>query len=104
MVETFDRLGDSGGSRLKSVDGYVLAVTGLHEETQEEDLLDTFGEHGEIKNFVLNLDRRTGYVKGYALVEFGALEEAKKTIREFDGKEVSGRKVRVDWAFKKQSQ
>ena len=62
---------------------------------------DTFGEHGEIKNCVMNLDRRTGYVKGYALLEYEKSDEAKKTIQAFNGKEVAGKAVKVDWAFKK---
>ena len=72
MTEKYDTLeaGETGGPHLKSVDGYVIAVTGLHEETQEEDLIDNFSNVGEIKNCVLNLDRRTGYVKGYALLEY----------------------------------
>jgi RNA-binding protein 8A len=65
----------------------VLALAGLNEEATEEDLIDRFAEHGEIKNCVLNLDRRTGYVKGYALLEYATLEEAKKTISSFDGKD-----------------
>ena len=85
---------------LKSVQGYVLIVTGLHEELQEEDLVDTFSEHGEIKNCVLNVDRRTGYVKGYALLEYANLQEAKRTISEFNGADVAGKTVRVGFAFK----
>ena len=73
------------GPILKSVEGYVLIVTGLPEDLQEEDLQDKFSEHGEIKNCVLNVDRRTGYVKGYALIEFEGLDQAKQTIKEFNG-------------------
>ena len=42
----FDRLesaGDQPGGPAKSVEGYIIFVTGLHQEAQQEDVQDAFG-------------------------------------------------------------
>ena len=50
---------------------------------------------------MLNVDRRTGYVKGYALIEYQSMDEAKNAIKELNGSDIAGKPIKVDWAFKK---
>ncbi|KAF8105033.1 hypothetical protein N665_0163s0006 [Sinapis alba] len=84
----------------RPIEGWIILVTGVHEEAQEDDISNPFGDFGEIKSSHLNLDRRTGFVKGYALLEYEKSEEAHNTIKAMNGAELLTQSVTVDLAFR----
>ncbi len=76
-------------------------MTNVHQEAQEDDIMDAFSDFGVVKNIHVNLDRRTGFVKGYALIEYEKKEEALSAIKGMTGKKLLDQNINVDWAFMK---
>ncbi|KAJ2992640.1 hypothetical protein HDV02_002950 [Globomyces sp. JEL0801] len=94
----FDKV-ESSGTAQQSVEGWIVVVTNIHEELNEDDIIEKFGDFGPIKNLHLNLDRRTGYVKGYALIEYSTYEEASAAISEMNGQKMQDLTLKCDFAF-----
>merc|ERR1712014_153850 len=102
MGGQFETLGhDEEAGPARSIEGWVIIVSGVHEEAQEDDVFEAFAEYGDIKNLHLNLDRRTGFVKGYSFIEYESKQEADAAIKGMDGQMLLDSRLSVSWAFSK---
>lgn len=85
---------------LTAIEGFIIIVTGIDEEATEEEVIEKFADFGKVQNCHLNLDRRTGYVKGYALLEFSNVQEAKEAIKACkDGLTLMDKELKAGFAF-----
>lgn len=75
-----------------------LFVGNLPFSATEDQLRDSFGEHGEIVDVKLITDRMTGRSKGFAFVEFAEESAATAAIEALNGKDNGGRAMVVNVA------
>ncbi|KAJ1959933.1 hypothetical protein IWQ62_004419, partial [Dispira parvispora] len=87
------------GQCQRSIDGWVIIVTGVHEEVTEEDVEDKFSDFGIVRDIHLNLDRRSGFAKGYVLLKFEQFSEAAAAVKDVNNSEWLGQPVHCDFAF-----
>lgn len=79
-----------------------LYVGNLNYGTTEDTLRSLFSQHGEVVSVNLITDRYTGESKGFGFVEMASEDEAGAAINALNGREVDGRKLRVDAAQERQ--
>lgn len=84
-----------------AVEGYIIIATNVHGEATDDDVHDIFADYGEICQLHLNLDRRSGYIKGYALIEFATFKEANAAVNGAQGALIHDKPISVAWAFVK---
>jgi len=75
-----------------------LYVGNLAFQTTSEDLQSLFAQAGTVESASVVEDRMTGRSRGFAFVEMSSADEANAAIEQFNGKEVSGRALKVNEA------
>jgi RNA recognition motif-containing protein len=72
-----------------------LLVRNLARETTEEELNALFAAHGTIQSCTLVMDKISGGSKGFGFVEMPKAGEAKAAVKQLNGLEIGGNKIRV---------
>jgi RNA recognition motif-containing protein len=79
-----------------------LYVGNLSFNTSGDTIRELFGQHGDVTDVHVVMDRDTGRPRGFAFVTMGTPQEAQKAIAEINGKNVDGRPLRVNEAEERQ--
>ncbi|MCW8826418.1 MAG: RNA-binding protein [Gammaproteobacteria bacterium] len=72
-----------------------LLVRNLARSTTETELQDLFTDYGTVQSCTLVMDKVTGSSKGFGFVEMPKQGEAKAAMKNLNGKDVGGNRIRV---------
>jgi RNA recognition motif-containing protein len=75
-----------------------LYVGNLAFETSSDNLQQLFAEAGTVESASVVEDRETGRSRGFGFVEMSTKEEGTAAIAQFNGRELSGRSLKVNEA------
>ncbi|KAF8447039.1 hypothetical protein BGX38DRAFT_1093559 [Terfezia claveryi] len=78
--------------------GKIVFVGNIPYGLTEEQITEIFQSVGRVVSFRLVYDRETGRPKGFGFAEYQDPETAASAVRNLDGHEVMGRKLRVDFS------
>ncbi|KAI0075399.1 RNA-binding domain-containing protein [Panus rudis PR-1116 ss-1] len=76
----------------------VLGVFGLSIRTTERDLDDEFSRFGRVEKVVIVYDQRSDRSRGFGFITMSTVDEATRCIKELNGVELNGRRIRVDFS------
>ena len=75
-----------------------LYVGNLPYGLTEDGLREAFSKAGTVTTATIITDRATGQSKGFGFVEMSSDEEAAEAIKQLDGQELEGRRLKVNEA------
>lgn len=78
--------------------GKKIYVGNLSFNTNEDELISLFANHGTVETAKIITDRDSGRSKGFAFVEMGSDDEAKNAIESLNGTEHNGRSLNISEA------
>ena len=80
-----------------------LYVGGLPYQTNEQDLIELFGQIGQVNEATVITDRDSGRSKGFGFVEMGDEQAARTAIEKLNGTLLGDRTITVNEARERQS-
>lgn len=72
-----------------------LLVRNLPRSVNEDGLKVLFESYGNVQSCVIVMDKQTNESKGFGFVEMPKVGEAKAAMKNLNGKDVEGKKIRV---------
>ena len=81
-----------------------IYVGSLPYQTTDQDLVDLFGQVGEVVSATVIMDRNSGRSKGFGFVEMSNDQEAQKAIEQLNGSMLGNRNIVVNEARERQEQ
>ena len=78
--------------------GSKIYVGNLPFSFRDKELKEAFESFGEIAEATVISDRFSGRSKGFGFVTFANEDDAKKAVEKMNGKEISGREIKVSEA------
>jgi len=79
-------------------DGRSVFVGNIPYDADENQIRHMFSEVGHVRSFRLVTDRDSGMPKGFGFIEYGDVQTAQSAVRNLQGREINGRKLRIDSA------